>query len=169
LLADPHTKVVATLPTGPRNVGVTVAFDVAQQSPEALLPPLSPPTPRPARQLLETIFAAGIKLAFGVLDPLLAHPLTELVTIDHVTCRDAGVTVELDVVQKPMESLFPLFGERIPSPARQLLEPTFAVGIKPASVVEAALAGDPLTEVVAVELAGCGDAGVSVAFDKLFQ
>ena len=44
-----------------------------------------------------------------------------------------------------------------------------AVGGKDAFVVFAALLDDPLTEPVAIDRVGPGDAGVTLALDKLFQ
>ena len=42
--------------------------------------------------------AVGVKGAFGVAWALRRDPLTELVAIDRVGLRDAGVTVAFDVV-----------------------------------------------------------------------
>jgi hypothetical protein len=51
-------------------------------------------------------------------------------------------------------------------PAGQVLESVCAIGVKGAFVALAALRLDPRTELVAITL---WDAGVTVAFDKLFQ
>jgi hypothetical protein len=57
----------------------------------------------------------------------------------------------------------------IPRPTGQLFNPTLATGLKGAFGVVGALLPDPSTESLAVDRVGLRDAGVTVAFDKLFQ
>ena len=64
---DPLTEPVAIDRVGLRDAGVTVAFDVVQESAETLLPLVGAGVPCPAGQLLESVLAVGVKGAFGVL------------------------------------------------------------------------------------------------------
>ena len=117
---DPPTKPVAIDGVGLRDAGVTVAFDVVQQSAETLLPLVGAGLPCPARQVFESAFAVGVEHAFGVVDALQADPPTESVAIDSVGIRDAGITVAFDVVQELAEPLLPLVDDGVPCPAGQL-------------------------------------------------
>jgi hypothetical protein len=75
--------------------------------------------PCPPGQLLEPVLAIGVKDAFGVDDPLVADPITEVVAIDGVGVRDAGVTVAFDVTQQLAEAFLPTVGDAVPCPAGQ--------------------------------------------------
>ena len=61
---------------------------------------------------------------------MIIDPLTELVTINGVRGRDAGVAVAFDVVLKSAESFLPLIGVGIPCPTGQLLESTLTIRIE---------------------------------------
>src|ERR1700737_3029095 len=94
-----HTERVAIDRIGLRDAGVPVAFDVVLESAETLPPIVNAGIPYPAGQLLEPAFAVGVKGAFvGVPNALGYDPCTELVAIDHVALRDAGLTVAFEVV-----------------------------------------------------------------------
>ncbi len=69
--------------------------------------------------------------------------MAELVAIDRVGLRDAGVTVALDVVQESAETLLPPVGDRVPGPAGQILKSALAIGVESASGAEAALVCGP--------------------------
>lgn len=128
-----------------RDAGVTVAFDVFHEPAEALLPLVGEGVPFPAGQVMEPVFAVGIKGAVGMEVALRDHPLTEPIAIDRVGHWDAGVTVAFDVVLESAETLLPLVSAGIPCPAGQPLESAFAVSLKGAFAVELALRTDPHT------------------------
>ena len=120
-----------------------VGLDIVQQSAVALLPFGGEGIPYPAVQLLESVFAIGVKGAFGVVDALISSPPAERVAIDIVGIRYAGMPVGLDIVQQSAVALLPLDGVGIPCPAVQFLEPVFAIGVKGAFGVAIALHADP--------------------------
>ena len=66
LVCDPPTEPVAIDLVGRRDPGVTVAFDVVQESAEPLLPLVGEGVPCPAGQGLESALAVGVKGASGV-------------------------------------------------------------------------------------------------------
>jgi hypothetical protein len=77
---------------------------------------------------LEPVAALGTK---GVSSTaLIADPCSELVAVDRVGVRDAGITMAFDVVQKSGEAFLPLVGVRTPCPAWQLFESVLAVSVK---------------------------------------
>ena len=139
---DPLTELVAIDRVGHRDAGVTVAFDVVQESAETLLPLVGAGVPRPAGQILEPASAVGVKGASAFV-ALHIDPRTEPVAIDRVGDRDAGVTVAFDIVLESAETLLPLVGEGVPRPAGQILESPFALGVKGAFGVRGALLYDP--------------------------
>ncbi len=145
---DPRPELVAIHRVGGRDAGVTVVFDVVQQSAEPLLPPVGLGIPCPAGQVFEPVFVVGVQGAFDVTPALHIDPCAEFVAIDCVGLRDAGVTVVFDVVQKPPETLLPLVSAGIPCPTRQVLKSVLAIGVQSASGEEAALVPDPITEFV---------------------
>ena len=165
LLVDPSTQSVAIDAVGRRHAGVAVAFDVTQELTEAVFPLCCNGVPCPTGQFLESVFAVGVKGAFGVAMTLHGDPLTELVAIDRVRMRDAGVTVVFDVTHELAEALLPQVGAWGPCPPGQMLESAFLIGLKGASVVAATLDGDPLTELVAIDRVAHWDERVTVAFD----
>ena len=130
LLIDPLTKPVAIDRVGPRDAGVTVAFDVVLESAETLLPLVGVGSHVQPGRSCESALAVGVKGAFGVAVALRVDPHTERVAIDGVGPRDAGVTVAFDVVQESAETLLPLVGAGVPGPAGQVLESALAVGVK---------------------------------------
>ena len=144
-----------------------MAFDVAEESTETLLPLVGAGVPCPAGQVLESVLAVGVKDAFGVVGALRGDPRAELVAIDRVGLRDAGVTVAFDVVEESTETLLPPGGVGVPCPAGQVFESALAIGVKGAFGVVVALPYDPLPELVAIDRVGLRDAGVTVAFDVI--
>jgi hypothetical protein len=101
---------------GLRDAGVTVAFDVVQESAETFLPLVGLAVPCPSGQVVESALAISLKGAFGAEVALRIDLMTELVAIDRVGHRDAGVTVGFDVARKSTEGLLPLVGARFPCP-----------------------------------------------------
>src|SRR6516225_9326602 len=142
---------------------MTVALDVLQEPSETLLPLVGPRLQGPAGQVLKTELALGLKGPFGEVIPLRISPRTERVAVDRVGLRDAGMTVALDVLQEPSETLLPPVGPRVPVPAGQVLKTVLTVGFKGGA--PHALIADPLTELVVVGRVGVRHAGVTVAFD----
>jgi hypothetical protein len=169
LFADPCAELVAIDGVPLWDAGVTVAFDVVHESAEARLPLLGERIPCPAGQVFQSTLAISLQGAFAVVIALLADPCAELVAIDGVVVRDAGVTVSFDVALELAEDCLPPLGMGFPCPAGQVFESMFAVGVKFASVMEAALGGDPVAKLVVIGCVGLRDAGITVAFDKLFQ
>ncbi len=165
----PRAKPVSADLVGVRDASVTVAFDILLESAETLLELFVEGIPRPTRQVPKSAFTLSVKNAPRVKGALVRDPLTELVAIDGVGRRDAGVTVEFDVVLESAEVLLPLVGVDVPRLAGQFLEPAFAVGVKCAVGVEVALLVDPETEPVTIDRVQVRDARVGVAFDELFQ
>jgi hypothetical protein len=121
LVMDPVAELVAIDGVGPPDVGITVAFDVLDESAEPLLPPLGVRVPGPAGQVLESTLPIGLKGAFGPVLALLLDPRTEPVAVDRVGLRDPSVTVAFDVVQQLAEPLLPPRGVGVPYPAGQVL------------------------------------------------
>ncbi len=69
-----------------------IAFDIAKELAEAVLPPGSAAVPCPAIQSLESVLAIGVEDPSGIEVELIADPRTELVAIDRIGLRDAGIT-----------------------------------------------------------------------------
>ena len=98
LLRDPRTEPVAIVGVAERDAGVTVAFDVVQESAEALLPLGGVRVPCPAGQLLEFAFAVGVEGAFVVPLALRRDPLAEVVPrVVDVPLWDSGTMECFDI------------------------------------------------------------------------
>jgi hypothetical protein len=97
------------------------------------------------------------------------YPPAELVAIDRVRARDAGVSVLFDVLLESAEPFLPLVGLGVPCPAGQFLESALAIGFKDAFTVVCALHDDPLTELVAIDRVRVRDSGMSLLFDVVLE
>jgi hypothetical protein len=82
LLAHPETQVEAIDLVGLGDSGVTLAFDVAQEMAETLLPTIGECVPGPARRLLESPLALGVEGAVFMFTALCIDPHTEPVAIE---------------------------------------------------------------------------------------
>ncbi len=162
---DPPTEPVAIDGIALGDAGVTMLCDVFLESAETLCPVVAERVPCPADQVFESALPIRIEGSLGVFVALHTNPLTELVAIDRVGLRDAGMTVASDVARKSPETILPVVGEGVPRPAGQLLKSAFASGLKGAFGVVHALIPDPITELEAIDLVGPRDAGVTVVCD----
>jgi len=99
-----------------------VTFDVLPQATETLLPHVGEGVTRPTVHLLESLFAISDKSAVSVLDTLFLDPGAELVAIDRVRPRHAGVTVAFDILLQTAETFLPPVGVRGPGSAGHVLE-----------------------------------------------
>ncbi len=107
LFGDPATEWISVDFVQRRDEGIILALNVFQESLEPFLPLGCAGTPCPVREILESLLAISLKSACGIDTALSFDPQTELVAIDRVALRDAGVTVEFDVVQEPAEAFLP--------------------------------------------------------------
>ena len=100
---------------------------------------------------------------------LIIDPLTELVTIDGVGLRDAGIAVAFDVVLKSAETLLPLRSFWVPCPGGKFFEPAFPVSWKGTLIEEDPTSLDPITELVSIDGVRGRDAGIAVVFDVVLK